>query len=285
LPRPDRGAIVRETGEPAMAMGSFLFSLAAIVALVPSGLAFWRRPATRDWLFWLVLAAAVAGPTALVFARMGEAWRTDLSTTLWVTVAATMAIFAVAALVTDHAWRLTPLIAFYMIVVAILATIWQQAPEKGLVADAASAWLVIHILVSVATYGLVTIAAVAGLAAFLQERAIKAKHPTALTRLLPALADCEGLVVRLLTVGEVILGFGLLTGMAASYQEKGVLLSFDHKTVLTVAAFVVIGGLLIAHFRTGVRGRQAARLLLLAYLLLTLGYPGVKFVTDVILGR
>ena len=37
------------------------------------------------------------------------------------------------------------------------------------------------------------------------------------------------------------------------------------------------------HFKTGLRGRQAARMVLLAYLLLTLGYPGVKFITDVVL--
>jgi ABC-type uncharacterized transport system permease subunit len=41
--------------------------------------------------------------------------------------------------------------------------------------------------------------------------------------------------------------------------------------------------LLWAHHRTGMRGRRAARGVLLAWLLLTLAYPGVKFVTDVLL--
>jgi ABC-type uncharacterized transport system permease subunit len=41
--------------------------------------------------------------------------------------------------------------------------------------------------------------------------------------------------------------------------------------------------LLVAHYRSGMRGRRAARVVLLAYLLLTLGYPGVKFVTDVLM--
>ena len=53
--------------------------------------------------------------------------------------------------------------------------------------------------------------------------------------------------------------------------------------MLTVTAFLVIAGLLIGHFRIGVRGRMAARFVLLAYLLMTLGYPGVKFVTDVLM--
>jgi ABC-type uncharacterized transport system permease subunit len=60
-------------------------------------------------------------------------------------------------------------------------------------------------------------------------------------------------------------------------------IGFDHKTVFAISAFVVIGALLIAHFRTGVRGRRAARLALLAYLLITLGYPGVKFVSEVLI--
>ena len=80
-----------------------------------------------------------------------------------------------------------------------------------------------------------------------------------------------------------MLAIGLATGMALQYGETGKLLIIDHKTILTITAFVVIGGLLAAHFKTGLRGRQAARIVLLAYLLLTLGYPGVKFVTDVIM--
>jgi ABC-type uncharacterized transport system permease subunit len=73
--------------------------------------------------------------------------------------------------------------------------------------------------------------------------------------------------------------------MAAEYFLGGGLLPFTHKTLFSLAAFVVIGALLIARNRRGIRGRQAARLALLAYLLLTLAYPGVKFVTDVVLAR
>ena len=71
--------------------------------------------------------------------------------------------------------------------------------------------------------------------------------------------------------------------MASQWGVTGAVLVFDHKTILTIATFVVIGALLIAHFRSGIRGRRAARIVLVAYLLLTLGYPGVKFVTEVLL--
>jgi len=259
-----------------------IFSLSAIVALVPSALLPFRKDHSRDMIFWLVLAVAVAGPVNRVLVSMAGSWRTDLSTTLWVTVAATMSVFAFITILTRETWRLTPLISAYMAVLGILAAVWSQVPHEPLAA-ASGGWIGVHITVSVATYALVTIAAVAALAAFLQERALKRKRPTALTRLLPSVADCEWLLVRLLVLGEIVLALGLATGMALQHGETGTLLVLDHKTILTITTFIVIGGLLIAHFKTGLRGRKAARIVLLAYLLLTLGYPGVKFVTDVIL--
>jgi ABC-type uncharacterized transport system permease subunit len=81
-----------------------------------------------------------------------------------------------------------------------------------------------------------------------------------------------------------VLGVDILSGMAVELVSSGHLMRFSHKTLLTMLAFLLIAGLLALHNRTGVRGRRAARLVLLAYLLLTLGYPGVKFVTDVLIG-
>jgi ABC-type uncharacterized transport system permease subunit len=263
---------------------NMILGLSAIIALLPSSLLAMRRDHRPDLVFWMVLVVAVAGPANWVLVSMAGAWQTDLSMALWVTVTATMAIFAVIAILTRESWRLTPLISSFMAALGVIAMIWSSAPQKPLeTAITAGGWIGIHIGVSVATYALVTIAAVAALAAFLQERALKNKRPTALTRLLPSVADCEELELRLLVLGEIVLALGLISGMALQYGETGTLLVLDHKTVLTITAFAVIGGLLAAHYKTGLRGRRAARIVLLAYLLLTLGYPGVKFITDVIL--
>ncbi len=66
-------------------------------------------------------------------------------------------------------------------------------------------------------------------------------------------------------------------------MEAHRLLVLDHKTVFSLLAFLVIGILLLLHRISGLRGRRAARIALLAYLLLTLAYPGVKVVTQIIL--
>jgi len=144
-------------------------------------------------------------------------------------------------------------------------------------------WLYAHIVFGIATYALLTIGAVAGLAVFLQERALKAKRPTSLTRLLPAVAESEALELGLLAAAEGVLALGLLSGMAEEHFLGSALLPFDHKTLLSLAAFLVLGGLLLARGIYGLRGRRVARLALLAYLLLALAYPGVKFVTDVLM--
>ena len=222
------------------------------------------------------------GPVLRAFVALAPEWHTSLSGALWVTMAASIAAFAVLSAVTREAWRLTPILMPYLFILGAIATFWQEAPERPLV-PAPAVWLDLHILISVATYGLLTIAAVAGIAVLIQERALKAKRRGRLNQLLPAIAACESLQVRLLASSEFVLGFGLLTGMATQYFISGRLLAFDHKTLLSLLAFGVIGALLVIQMRTGVAGRRVARFVLLAYLLLTLAYPGVKFVTDVLL--
>ncbi len=145
-------------------------------------------------------------------------------------------------------------------------------------------WLDAHILVSILTYGLATIAAIAALAIFQQERALKRREPSPLSANLPAIADAERLQNRLLWLSAIVLAAGLLTGVGTLYSETGQLFTFTHKTIFAVAAFAVIVALLIVHNLTGLRGRRAARIVLLIYLLLTLAYPGVKFVQDILIG-
>jgi ABC-type uncharacterized transport system permease subunit len=81
----------------------------------------------------------------------------------------------------------------------------------------------------------------------------------------------------------VVLALGIVTGMAELYVTSGSLLVFNHKVLLSLLGFAATAGLLVLHQGIGLRGRKAARLVLLAFLLLALGYPGVKFVTDVII--
>lgn len=265
-------------------VNSLLFSLSALGALVPAAVAAWRRPDTPDSVFWLLTAVAFAGPAGWVAWSFGGGWHTGLSATLWITVASSIALFGLVAGVSREGRRLGVLLFPYLILLAGLATVWSQAPEHALREESPAGWVLTHIAVSVITYGLLTLAAIAGLAVLLRERSMKAKKRDRLSNLLPSVAGAEGLQVRLLMISEVVLGLGLATGIATEFLESGRVLALDHKTLLVVGGFVLIGALLVAHYRTGLRGRRAAQIVLAAYLLVTLGYPGVKFVRDVLLG-
>ncbi|NQW00122.1 MAG: cytochrome c biogenesis protein CcsA [Rhodospirillales bacterium] len=262
-----------------------LLNFSALIALLPVSLAALWKPKAADRIHWLLLMVAIAGPGLLLFYISADGWQTDLSTSIWVSIDASLVLFAATCALQPAAWRLRGLITPYMFVLAIFAVIWSHAATDFTVLSPvfSSGWIAVHIFVSVTTYGLVTIAAVASLAAILQERALKAKQQTHWLRGLPALADCDRLVMRLLWVSEAVLALGLISGIAVQIEDTSALFKLNHKSILSVTAFVVIGCLLFAHYRSGIRGRKAARLVLLGYLLLSLGYPGVKFVTDVLL--
>jgi len=267
-------------------MSSLVLNVVALVALLPAALVALRVGEGRSVLFRLCLALAVAGPALCAISLMSDQWQTSLSAALWVSIAATAALFAVLANATGSGWRLAPLLMPFLAALGLLASLvqWVEAPAP-LSGQVPAAWLDLHIIVSVLTYALLTLAAVASLATFLQERALKRKAPSQLTRMLPSVADSETLAGRLLLASEGVLGLGLATGMATQYFETGMLLTLSHKTLLSLLAFGLIGLLLIGHRVCGVRGRVAARVVLLAYLLLTLAYPGVKFVTQVLVSH
>lgn len=265
-----------------MSQSPFLLLL-ALAALMPAALLPFTGRGRDDALFRAALVFAVAGPTLWAGVLLAGEWRTGLTAALAVTIAASTAIFALIALLTRHAWRLASLLMPYLILLGLLGSAVSGSTARPMAGGAPALWIDLHILVSVLTYALLTLAAVAALGAFIQEGALKRKRPTTLSRLLPSVADGEALSGRLLAASEAVLGLGLLTGMATLYFETGVLLRLDHKTLLSLIAFVLIGALLLGSNVCGIRGRMAARVILAAYLLLSLAYLGVKFVSQVLL--
>lgn len=259
-------------------------NIVALLSLLPITVAVWRNGPAGTRSFWILTAVAFAGPASLVAVRFGASWSTGLSEALWVTVLASVLLFALVSALSVPARRLASLLYPYLILLGAIATVRSYAGGAEAAVSEPAGWVLVHILVAVVTYGLLTLAAIAGLAVLIRERSMRAKRRNALSDGLPSVTDAERLEVRLLLASEFVLGIGVLTGVGIEFEETGRLLAFDHKTLLTLGGFVLIGALLLAHFRTGLRGRRAARWLLVGYLLITLGFPGVKFVQEVLLG-
>lgn len=259
-----------------------LLSISALTALLPAAVLPFRGSGQRDMLFWLLLGVALAGPLLWVGLAFGAGWRTGLAPALWLTVTTVLVIFGLIAVVSREGFRLSALLFPYLILLGLIATASLGQPGQPMAGSAPAGWVYLHIAFSLATYAVLSLAAIAGVSAFLQDRALKNKKATTFTRALPTLSAGETLELRLLGLTAGILAVGLLTGMAVQYFDTGDLLVMNHKALLSLATFVIVVVLLVVRWRTGLRGRKVARLVLLAYLLLTLAYPGVKFVTDVL---
>ena len=272
---------------------SFFFGLSALVALLPatfyalSPRAFpvGQESARGSGLFWLLGAAAFAGSIAWTVAQFAAGWRTGFAPSLWLIIVVTLALYAALAAVSFDARRLAGLLFAYLSLLALPAILWSGAPERPLVGPF-GAWMTAHIIAAVLAYASATLAAVAGVGVLLRERALKRKAPpgASLAARMPAVADGERLQSRLLIATAALLAIALMSGMAAQYVETGALLPLTHKIVLAFIAFAVVVALLALHSRLGVGGRRLARVLLGAYLVLAFAYPGVKFVTDVLIG-
>ena len=232
--------------------------------------------------FWGLAGAAAAASASRAVALMAGGWSTDFGSALWAIVAASTVLYLALSVMVPPSRRLGALLMPYVTVLAMIATLVRGMPQP-VSATAPAVWLDIHIGLAVAILGILTLAAVAAAAVAVQERALKLKTRGPLSQRLPSVNDAEALSGQLLVLAEILLGIGLASGMAVQFMETGHLLSLTHKSLLSIAAFVLIGLLMGGHHVCGVRGRIAARVVLIAYLMIMLASPGVKFVTQVLM--
>ena len=138
-----------------------------------------------------------------------------------------------------------------------------------------------HVLVSVIAYSLITLGAFqAGLLAY-QDRSIKQHQPGGFIRFLPPLHDMETLLFQFLGFGFICLSASLLSGFI--YVDDIFAQHLVHKTVLSIAGWIILGVLLFGRFKFGWRGRTAINWTLSAFIFLMLAFFGSKLVLEFIL--
>lgn len=141
----------------------------------------------------------------------------------------------------------------------------------------------LHVIFALLGYSVLTLAAVLAILLWLQERALRARNLDGLVRALPPLTLTETLMFRLIAAGFVLLTLTLVTGILFVTNLFDQHLA--HKTVLSIAAWLVFGTLLFGRWRYGWRGRRAVQLTLAGMGLLLLAFFGSRFVLEVVLKR
>lgn len=142
----------------------------------------------------------------------------------------------------------------------------------------------LHAGFALLAYSLLNIAALLAILLALQERALRRRHlDSGLIRALPPLTLTEALMFRLIAAGFVFLTLTLLSGVL--FVENLFAQHLVHKTVLSIASWLVFGTLLFGRWRWGWRGARAVRLTLIGMAILVLAFFGSKFVLELLLQR
>jgi ABC-type uncharacterized transport system permease subunit len=156
----------------------------------------------------------------------------------------------------------------------------------------ADPWFKGHFIVATIAVGLLTLAAMQAILMSIQDRALHRQLAIIPNSRfahwledLPPLMTMESLLFNLLYVGFALLSLTVFSGLLFSQTLFGKPLVFDHKTIFALISWFLFGGLLIARWRVGLRGRAAIRWVLSAYTALLLAYVGSRFVLEVILQR
>ncbi len=171
------------------------------------------------------------------------------------------------------------LIVLPISIVVIIAT--NLAPASTPLTDLSTS-LVAHILVSLAAYSALMMAACQSVVLAVQERQLKSHGPSVLG-LLPPLETMERLLVAMLWIGLILLSGAILSGYL--FLEDIFARQVLHHIVLTSLSWCLYVAFLVGHHLFGWRGLTAVRWTLVAFGLLVLGYLGSKFVLEYVLVR
>lgn len=140
-----------------------------------------------------------------------------------------------------------------------------------------------HVILSILAYSLLTIATLQAILLSYQNRHLKNRSGLQYLRYLPPLQTMEALLFEFVLVGEVLLTLSIVSGFI--FLDNIFMQHQVHKTVFSMAAWLVYGFLLFGKYKMGWRGNTAIRWTLAGFLFLMLAYFGSKLVLELILQR
>lgn len=273
---------------PVTTMSSLILSILAVIAYLAStviiGLRLFRgaagdRPARSLGILLAALAVllhtALLAHNAITESGLDLGFFNATSLVAW-TIATLILLSAITKPVENLGIVLFPLAAL-AIVLELKFT------SSHLLLRSAPLELKIHVLVSIVAYSLLSLASVQAVLLAIQDQHLHNRQPGGFVRALPPLQTMESLLFEMIGAGFALLTLSLLTGLM--FLEDMFAQHLVHKTILSMASWVVFGVLLWGRFRFGWRGRTAIAWTLTGVLVLMLAYFGSKAVLELILER
>ena len=139
-----------------------------------------------------------------------------------------------------------------------------------------SLWMTLHLGTVFIAYGFFGLAFLAGIMYLLQEREIKAKKMGALYHRLPSLNVLDNLNHFCLTYGFPLMTLGIVAGAAYAQSALGSYWRWDPKEVWALIVWLIYAVLLHQRLTVGWRGRRAAIMAIIGFLVLCFTFVGVS---------
>jgi ABC-type uncharacterized transport system permease subunit len=180
-------------------------------------------------------------------------------------------------LIFQHQWRAKVLGAFLspLSFVLVFYTTLPIGPSEPLSA-LRSFWSHFHIFLSIIGFGFLALAFAAGAAFLVQDRKLKSRSTVEIERVvfrLPSLEALERMNAFGLLYGFPILTLGMITGALWEIRLGGPW-QWDPKITLSIGAWIFYVVILLFRFLAHQRGRRAALLSVLGFIMLATSYLG-----------
>lgn len=237
------------------------------------------RPAHRGLLF-TVLAVAFALHSASAWAAVFGGGALNLSLVpMLLLVSWLITAIAIGSLVAEPVENLLalllPLDAAVLVAAALLPGHHPAPPLHPGIS--------LHILSSILGYSILCLTALQSIMLGLQERLLKSRRHSALLEALPPLQTMERLLFQGIWIGMALLTLSIASG--AWFIENLFAQHLVHKTVFSIAAWLIFAVLLLGRHRFGWRGTTAVRWTLWGVAALALAFIGTQVVRELILHR
>ncbi|MFT4609518.1 MAG: ABC-type uncharacterized transport system permease subunit [Cellvibrionaceae bacterium] len=138
-----------------------------------------------------------------------------------------------------------------------------------------------HILLSIISYSLLTMASLQAALWSWQNHQLKNHRLGKIIKILPALQTMEALIFELVLAGVITLALGMAIGF--TFIDNIFAQQLVHKTVLSLFGLFIFSVVLWGRYKLGWRGNTAGRWVIGGFCMLMLAYFGSKLVLEIIL--
>lgn len=160
--------------------------------------------------------------------------------------------------------------------VLLAAALTQEQQIVPLPPALQSIWLPIHATISIISYAIFTVSFLIAVMYLMQERQIKAKKLGGIFKRLPSLDGLDAILGKTLALGFAILTLGIVTGSIWAEEAWGAYWSWDPKETWSLVTWLLYAAILHQRFTVGWRGRRAAIMTIIAFIVLIFTFLGVN---------